>query len=258
MPPGAGQRARRPTTSTGCRTMTEAEIRIARTFRPRDWVWLTPAFLRIMSFVDGRVDHALACINLDLREGRLHAALVAPDNTLKMRLEASDWQRRAVHAPHIPAEGVRVEPYEEGRFIIWRADLDREYPTNPATPASAADRQLYAAGEPEPAPAIGPEPVSPSPQGESESPPVKLRRGPSEQYDWDEGFRCMRMALDRRGDPLAPENADKGWCSDADVARLVAASVATGGQQPDPKHTERRVRRELKKWRAEQAERNGA
>jgi hypothetical protein len=130
--------------------MTEAETRIARTFRARDWVPLTPALIRIMSFVEGRADLALACINRVLLEGRLRAALVALDGTIKMRLEAPDWQRRTVLAPHIPAEGVRVEPYEEGRFVIWRADLDKEYPTNPATPASAADRQLYAADEPEP------------------------------------------------------------------------------------------------------------
>ena len=107
-----------------------------------------PAFIRIVSFVDGRVDLALACINRDLREGRLHAALVAPDGTIKMRLAASDWQRRTVHAPHNPAEGVGVEPYEEGRFFIWRADLDREYPTNPVPPASAPDQQLHAVASP--------------------------------------------------------------------------------------------------------------
>ena len=71
----------------------------------------------------------------------------APIETL---LEASDWQQRTVHAPLNPAEGVRVEPYEEGHWFIVRADPHKEYPTNPATPASAADRQLYAGGEPEP------------------------------------------------------------------------------------------------------------
>ena len=131
--------------------MTEAETRIARTFRARDWMPLTPAFIRIMSFVDGRADLALACINRDLLEGQLRAALVAPDGTIKMQLEASDWQQRAVHAPHNPAEGVRVEPYEDGRFFIWRADLDREYPTNPASPATPSDQQLHAEGGSEPA-----------------------------------------------------------------------------------------------------------
>jgi hypothetical protein len=45
------------------------------------------------------------------------------------------WQRHKVSAPHIPAEGVRVEPHEgipSQDFYIWRAELDEEYPTNPA------------------------------------------------------------------------------------------------------------------------------
>ena len=154
--------------------MTEAETRIARTFRPRDWVPLTTAFIRIMSFVDGRADLALACINRDLREEVLHAALVASDGTIKMLFEGSDWQRRTVHAPHIPAEGVRVEPYEEGRFFIWRADLDKEYPTNPA---SAADRQQPPPAAPDmdvPAPATSAtqaEPVASQPATQLDEPP---------------------------------------------------------------------------------------
>jgi hypothetical protein len=130
--------------------MTEAEIRIARTFHPCDWVELTPAFLRIRSFAGGRTGLALACINRDLREERLRAALVRTDGTIKMLLEAPDWQQRTVCAPHIPAEGVRVEPYEEGCFFIWRADLDEWYSANPATPATPADRQLCAEGGSEP------------------------------------------------------------------------------------------------------------
>jgi hypothetical protein len=121
--------------------VTQAESRIARIFRARDWVALTPAFLRIMTFVGERVDFVEGCINRDLRQGRLHAALVAPDGTIK-HFEGPDWQQRTVRSPLRPAEGVRVEPYEEGRWFIWRADLDREYPTNPVTPATAADRQL--------------------------------------------------------------------------------------------------------------------
>jgi hypothetical protein len=106
--------------------MTEAEPRIAHL---RDWVPLTPAFLRIMSFVNGRVDRAQARINRDLREERLHAALVALDGTIKMLLEGPDWEQRTVCAPLNPAEGVRVEPYEEGDWFIRRADLDEWYPT---------------------------------------------------------------------------------------------------------------------------------
>ena len=83
--------------------------------------------------------------------------------------------------------------------------------------------------------------------------PAKLkpaRRGPPVQYDWDEGFQFMRRELDKRGDPVDPINAVKGWRSEADVARLVAAHVAIGRQQPDLKHTERTIRPKLKEWRA--------
>lgn len=109
--------------------MTEAEPRIAHL---RDWVPLTPAFLRVMSFVNGRVDRAQARINRDLREERLHAALVALDGTIKMLLGGTDWEQRTVCAPLNPAEGVRVEPYEEGDWFIRRAGLNEWYPTNPA------------------------------------------------------------------------------------------------------------------------------
>jgi hypothetical protein len=101
---------------------------------------LTAALLRIISFVDGKADLALLCINRDLREGRLHAALVAPDGTLRL-LEVSDWQSRTVHAPLIPAEGVRVEPYEEGRFFIARPDLDEWYSMSPVPATVAVDPQ---------------------------------------------------------------------------------------------------------------------
>jgi hypothetical protein len=128
--------------------VTKAEIRIAQTFRPRDWVPLKSAFLRIMSLVDGKAALAHTCINRDLSERRLRAVLVAFDMTIERLLEPSDWQQRTVRAAHIPAEGVWVEPYEEGHFFIWRADLDEEYPI---TPVTAADRQRYAEGGSEPA-----------------------------------------------------------------------------------------------------------
>ena len=64
----------------------------------------------------------------------------------------------------------------------------------------------------------------------------------------------MRQELDTRGDPANPINAVEGWRSDADVARLVAAHIAIDDRPPDLKHTARTIRRELEKWRAEQAE----
>jgi hypothetical protein len=101
------------------------------------------------------------------------------------------------------------------------------------------------------------EPASPSPQVEPEPESgTPARRGPPERYDWDEGFQFMRQELDTRGDPANPINAEEGWRSDADVARLVAAHIAIGDQQPDLKHTARTIRPQLAEWRAKQAERN--
>jgi hypothetical protein len=135
----------------------------AQAFRPRDWISLTPTLLRIMTFVGA--DLALARIEQDLREGRLRAALVAPDGTLKM-LDAADWQQRTVCAPLIPAEGVRVEPYEEGRWFVWRADLDEHYPTATATPLSTTpqDRQPSTSAAEADAPPPAP-PAEPAPKG---------------------------------------------------------------------------------------------
>src|SRR5262245_16899269 len=158
-------------------------------------------------------------------------------------------ERRTVHAPLIPAEGVRVEPYEAGQHLVGRAGLAKL--TSPATPATPADQQRAEESMPEPAPS------SPQVEPEPLPEPEPARRGPPEQYDWDEGFQFMRRELDKRGDPKNPINAVEGWRSDADVARLVAFHIALpGGREPDPKHTARVIRSELKKWRAEQRSRN--
>jgi len=134
--------------------VTNDERRIARIFRARDWIPLTDAFLRIMPFAGNKVAGAEGCINQGLQQGWLHAALVSFDcTTIKKHFEPSDWQQqsdgqqRRVRAPLRPAEGVRVEPYEEGLWFIWCVEFDAEYPMNPAMPATtaaaaAADRQL--------------------------------------------------------------------------------------------------------------------
>jgi hypothetical protein len=190
------------------------------TFHPPDWMPLQDAVLQFISLVGGKRDLGLEIVNQYLRNEQLRIVLVAPDGTPKL-LEASDWGRgrRTVHAPHNPAEGVRVEPYEAGYYFVWRADFAKL--TSPAS---------------EPAARAG-------------------GRGSPATYDWDEGRLFMRQELGGRGDPLDPLNAVDGWRSDADVARAVAAHIAIGDRQPDLKHTARVIRPELKRWRAEQAER---
>ena len=101
-----------------------------------------------ISLVGGKRDLGLGIINRYLRSGLLEGALVAPDGTMTL-FSRTDWERRTVHAPDNPAEGVRVEPYEAGDYFVRRAGLAES--TSPATPATPADRQLYAAGGSEPA-----------------------------------------------------------------------------------------------------------
>jgi hypothetical protein len=98
------------------------------TFFPHEWVQLTPAFSRIMSNVRGR-DLALACLNRDLRSGRLRSARVHSDGTMTP-LNPSDWEQLTVEAPKLnPEEGVRVDPYVPGDYFVRRVDLDKCCPT---------------------------------------------------------------------------------------------------------------------------------
>jgi len=155
-------------------------------FHPRDWVELTPAFRRIMSFVAETGARAraltLVYINRDLSEEQLHAALVAPDNTIIKMLKGSDWQGRAVCSALNPLEGVWVEPpFEEGRVCIWRAGLDERYSTHLVTATPPAERQLPAAGESEPSQSSQAkrQPQQPSPATQPKRKPKrKLKRKP--------------------------------------------------------------------------------
>jgi hypothetical protein len=153
------------------------------TFHLRDWVPLQDAVLQIISLVGGKRDLGLAMINQYLRSGQLELARVAPDLTMTL-FSRTDCEHRTVHAPSNPAEGVRVEPYEAGYYVVRRDGLPRL--TSPATPA---DRQLYAEGGSEPAAraeesmpgpalAVEPEPAPPAEprQVEPVPPPASKKR----------------------------------------------------------------------------------
>jgi hypothetical protein len=201
------------------------------------------------------------------------------------RADAVQWGLLpALESPQAAAREVPPSPDKQpdptvGSQIPAHAQSAPEQPeTPPSTPdaTSASDAKAAAeesmseptsAVEPEPvplSPQIDLEPPPPSPQVELEPPPPARRGGRPgrpEQYDWDEGFQFMRRELDKRGDPLDPTNAVEKWRTDFDVAKLVAAHIAIGDRksepkEPDLKHTARRIRPELEKWRAEQAERN--
>jgi len=160
VPPGADQRARRLTASTGCCPMNEAEIRIAQTLLPCDWTPLRDVVLPVISFFGGNRGPGLAISNRYLHEGLLELALVAPDGTMT-EFSRMDCEHRTIHAPQLnPAEGVRVEPYEAGQHFARLAKL-----ASPATATPPADRQLPAAERPQAsASASPPPPESSSPE----------------------------------------------------------------------------------------------
>jgi hypothetical protein len=198
--------------------VTKDEIRITQ-IRRHDLVLLTPAFLQIMSFVGKAL--AQAYINQDLREGRLRAVLVAFDGTIKRLLEPSYWQQRAVRAPLIPVEGVTVEPYEEGQFFIWRADLDEEYPV------TAADRQRYAEGGSEPAARA--EKSIPEQAPPAEPPPEPKPAPPTEPEARTEVVKALQI-----GPPESPETVQEPQHKEA-LEEHVERDVVPGpkpGQSP--------------------------
>ena len=112
----------------------------ALTFHARDLLPLRDVTLQIIALVDGKRDPGLAVVNQCLRNGLLKSVLMAPDGTMKP-LASSDWgppPKRTVGAPHNPAEGVYVEPYEAGLYFVRR-------PPPAAKPGSA--HKLVAAVE---------------------------------------------------------------------------------------------------------------
>jgi len=143
------------------------------TFHPRDWVPLRDAVLQIISLAGEDRVLGLAIVNRDLRNGLLKGALVAPDGTMTL-LSRTDWEHRTVHAPHNPAEGVGVAPYEVGRYFVRRAGLAGS--TSPATPATPADRQVAESGS-EPAARAGD--LMPEPAPESPATPKETRQAAS-------------------------------------------------------------------------------
>ena len=143
--------------------MNEAEIRIAQTILPRDWTSLRDVVLKVVAFFGRDLD--LVMINRYLHEGLLELALVAPDSTTTV-FSRTDCEHRTIHAPFNRAEGVRVEPYEAGRYLARLAEL-----TSPATATPPTDQQASDAS-----PALEVE-AAPAPAAPAESPTVLPARG---------------------------------------------------------------------------------
>jgi len=126
--------------------MNEAETRIAQTILPREWTWLRDVVCSVTDFF--KRDLGLVMINRYLHEELLELALVASDGTMT-EFSREDRERRTVHAAFFPAEGVWVEPHEDGQHFARLAKLP-----SPATATPPADRPMAPAEEsmPEPAP----------------------------------------------------------------------------------------------------------
>jgi hypothetical protein len=156
----------------------EAEISIAQTLLPRDWTPLRDVVLQTVAFFGGTHGPGRAMINRYLHEGLLELALAAPDGRWT-EFSRAECERRTIHAPLNPAEGVRAEPYEAGQYLVR---LAKSIP--PATPTAAADRPMARAEESmsEPVSPVEPEPsrvepVPPPPKPDPAAESSRLGRG---------------------------------------------------------------------------------
>src|SRR5262245_32833180 len=152
VPPGADQRARRPTTSTGCIPMNEATANISRPlfFNPPDWVQLTPAFGQLKSVVAPHGpklianSHTATYFNWCVHEGHLELALVAPDLTYRL-FDDAERRKLTIRVPLDYKEGCGIEPYQgEGLWYVRRSGLEKRTndPGNVAGSAAAEAPKL--------------------------------------------------------------------------------------------------------------------
>jgi hypothetical protein len=114
----------------------EAETRITRIFSLGDWMVLRDAVLQAISLVGEKRELGLALINQRVHEGLLDLALLAPDGSTLTLFGKADCERRTIHAPLRPAEGVWVEPYEAGQHFVRRSQFAKL--TSPADQGRAA------------------------------------------------------------------------------------------------------------------------
>ena len=73
---------------------------------------------------------------------------------------------------------------------------------------------------------------------------MPARKGRAPIYDWEDAMNFAKGEFERRGDYNDPQNAEDGWRSQADLARLVLTYMAkhNGGKQP----SESEVKKHLK------------
>jgi|SRR5262249_5069424 len=96
------------------RLVCEAAIRTL-TFHSPGWAWLQDAIVRIIAFAGGRHADGLGIINQCWRDGLLILERLADGTTTVL----SPMDCGPIRAAPNPEEVVWVEPYREGRFLVW-------------------------------------------------------------------------------------------------------------------------------------------
>jgi hypothetical protein len=133
----------------------EAETRIARSFSLGDWMLLQTAVIQIISLVGEKRVPGLALINRYVHEGLLDLALLAPDCSTLTLFGKADCERRTIHAAFRPAEGVWVEPREDGQHFVRHSQFARlTSPTDQGRAAAAASTSKLDAWVTEHGPAL--------------------------------------------------------------------------------------------------------
>jgi hypothetical protein len=73
---------------------------------------------------------------------------------------------------------------------------------------------------------------------------VPARKGRTPIYDWEDAMNFAKLEFEKRGDYSDPQNAEDGWRSQADWARLVSNYMEKHNSGKEPPESE--VKRRLK------------
>jgi len=185
----------------GRRPVTEAEITIAQKLLPRDWTPLRNVVLGVEAYFGHYLDLDLVMINRYVREGVLELMLVRPDGTPR-QFSRMECKQRTISAPFHRAEGVGVEPYEDGQYLGRLAES-----ISPATTTSPADQP----GDAQPQPQSSPQPPVPKLSGKQWVKAAYDRR-PNE---------LLAMGITGASEALAEESKTAPDCAKPLTARYI-------------------------------------
>jgi hypothetical protein len=213
----------------------------ALTFHP-DWMPLQDVVLQAIALVGGNRNRVLGLdvINQCLRGELLELALLAPNGVWTV-FSKTDCEHRTVHAPLIPAEGVRVEPYEAGHYFVRRA-------TSPASGPTVRTEESM------PGPASPVEPVA------LDSPPADIESAPALPHpggrppavDWEMVGREVWRLMNHHGEFSAD---DPDWNAQARLESALADFCETTfDKRPSETTIKDHIREPLRRWRQSRSE----